>query len=427
MLLRPYAGLLVSVLAAGCGACASAPALPDAGKDAGHDAGRDARADGGVQDAGRDATADAGPGPEWTALPEHETGCVIEYARNPQAVYAPSWVSCPADMPAGCEQLEMPYGAFTRVQMTDDGLRFIVVLPPESAGGRLIALATRDVAVMAVRSPGPGASCTTGFEAASESRAVFTTWTETDARHYDERHYVVSQRTNTWGPPVARVNRLKATAARQLEISSSTYIAVLSASLSVEVYEAGGSNALRGLGIPQATFLVGRDVLWEDWTDGYVVRVYHGAVDRPGAVFFASPDGSDLKGFATDGIDMAWTQAYGPRPDGVTFDRYELWTAAYVTEAALIAPRRVAIEPYEGVGAVGSGWYMSGATVSGPQQFVRLADGARKRIPAPGDGFEYDQRPVLGNGYVAMPASRRAPARFESTLFVVPIDAIPDV
>lgn len=175
------------------------------------------------------------------------------------------------------------------------------------------------------------------------------------------------------------------------------------------------------------TFLVGRDVFWEDWTGGYVVRIYHGTVDGPGTVFFATPDGSDLKGFATDGVDMAWTQAYGVLPGGVTFERYELWTAPYTTDSTLLAPRRVAAQAYDGAGAVGDGWYASGTTVSGPREFVRLADGARKLLPAPGDDFAYDQIPVLGNGQLAIRARRRTPGRFETTLFVMPLDALPDV
>ena len=168
-------------------------------------------------------------------------------------------------------------------------------------------------------------------------------------------------------------------------------------------------------------------MFWEDWTGGYVVRTYHGTVDGPNTVFFATPDGSDLKGFATDGVDMAWTQAYGVLPGGATFERYELWTAPYTTNAALPAPRRVAIEVYQGQGVVRSGWYASGRTDSGARDFVRLADGARRRLPALGDGFASDRRPVLGNGQLAIVASRRAVGRFETTLFVVPIDAIPDI
>jgi len=321
----------------------------------------------------------------------------------------------------------MPEGALARTEQTSAGLRFVVVLPPETDGGRLVAIASREIALLALRSAGPGAVCRTGFEAAGGGRTVFNTWTQTDDRHYDDRQYVVEEASHTWGPPVTRVNRFDSDVAQQFEISESTYVAVLSPSSKLEVYEDGRSNTLRGLGTPQPTFLVGRDVFWEDWTGGYVVRIYHGTVDGPGTVFFATPDGSDLKGFATDGIDMAWTQAYGVLPGGVTFERYELWTAPYTTDSALLAPRRVAVVAHEGVGAVGDGWYARGSDASAAVEFVRLADGTHKLLPALGEGFAYDQIPTIGNGQVSISARRRAVGRFETTLVLVPIDAIPDV
>ena len=437
MFLKTQAGMLALVLSAatGCGACSAEVPAADAGFDAGVDLGRDAGADAGRRDAGTDAGRDAGSDtdaagdPLWTALPEHETGCVIEYARNPQAVYTPTWIACPDGMPAGCERLDMPMGVVIDADVLGPEMRMFVGVPEAMTGGDVVVLASHDAALLAVRSPEAWASalCQTGFEATGDRRAVFTTWTTTDDRHYDERHYVIDEAANEWTAPSVRINRLLATSAQQLEISASTYVAVLSASMKLEVYEDGRSNTLRGLGTPQTTFLVGRDVFWEDWTGGYVVRIYHGTVDGPGTVFFATPDGSDLKGFATDGIDMAWTQAYGVLPGGVTFERYELWTAPYTTDPTLLAPRRVAIEVYQGVGAVGSGWYARGSDASGAVEFVRLADGARKLLPALGEGFAYNQRPTLGNGQVSIRARRRAVGRFETTLVLMPIDAIPDV
>jgi len=108
-------------------------------------------------------------------------------------------------------------------------------------------------------------------------------------------------------------------------------------------------------------------------------------------------------------------------------ERYELWTAPYTTDSALLAPRRVAVVAHEGVGAVGDGWYARGSDASAAVEFVRLADGVRKLLPALGESFAYDQIPTIGNGQVSISARRRAVGRFETTLVLVPIDAIPDV
>ena len=432
MLLKVHAGLLVSVLAAGCGPCGtSAPAAPDAGIDASRDAGRDLGPHGGIRDAMRDAIADAsidadaGADPQWTALPEHETGCVIEYARSPQAVYAPSWVPCPDGMPAGCERLDMPSGVFIGASVNDTPMRMIVGVPATTPAGRVIVVASHDRALLAIRAPGPVA-CYTGFEAAGGGRAVFTTWTDTDDRHYDERHYVVDEVANEWAPPVTRVNRLKASVAQELEMSTAAYVAVVADASKIEMYQDGRSNVLRGLGIPQSTFLVGADVFWEDWGSGYVVRVYHGTIDGPGAVFLEMTDGSDLKSFATDGVHMAWTQGYGDRPDGVTFDRYELWTAPYATDSASLTPRKVLdLEREPTLAAIGDGWYaFSGGD---PTELVRLSDGHRKRLPRPADEWDTQVPSFVAGGLLGVSGRRRAPGRFETTLFVVPLDAIPDV
>jgi len=320
----------------------------------------------------------------------------------------------------------MPEGALARTEQTSAGLRFVVVLPPETDGGRLVAIASREIALLALRSAGPGAVCRTGFEAAGGGRTVFNTWTQTDDRHYDDRQYVVEEASHTWGPPVTRVNRFDSDVAQQFEISESTYIGVLSPSMKLEVYEDGRSNTLRGLGTPQTTFLVGRDVFWEDWTGGYVVRIYHGTVDGPGTVFFATPDGSDLKSFATDGVDMAWTQGYGVLPGGVTFERYELWTAPYTTDAAALRPRKVLdLESEPTLAVIGEGWYaFSGGD---PSELIRLSDGHRKRLARPADAWDAEVPAFVAGGVLGVPGRRRAVGRFETTLFVVPIDAIPDI
>jgi len=322
----------------------------------------------------------------------------------------------------------MPEGALADVQWDGSELRVFVVLPA-GVSNRIDVLATHDRTQVALRSTNPLVPddlCQGGDDAVGGGRAVFSTRDLTDDGHFDERHYVVDPAANIWSTPSFKANRVLTGGAQQFEISASTYVAVLSPSSKLEVYEDGRSNTLRGLGIPQSTFLVGRDVFWEDWTGGYVVRIYHGTVDGPGTVFFATPDGSDLKSFATDGVDMAWTQGYGVLPGGVTFERYELWTAPYTTDAAALRPRKVLdLESEPTLAVIGEGWYaFSGGD---PSELIRLSDGHRKRLACLADAWDAEVPAFVAGGVLGVPGRRRAVGRFETTLFVVPIDAIPDI
>ena len=103
--LRLDAAMFGVAFAAASGACGTVVMQPvDAGVDASYDAGVDAAYDAGVvRDASRDlaadtsvATLDAGRDPFWTPIPGSADGCVIEYARDPTAVYSPEWTTCPA-------------------------------------------------------------------------------------------------------------------------------------------------------------------------------------------------------------------------------------------------------------------------------------------------------------------------------------------
>jgi hypothetical protein len=423
---------LAGLATIGCGACSTSVTLPrdagvDAGRDAGGDAGRDAGRDGASGDAGRDgANGDAGRDPLWTTVPGNADGCVIEYARDSTAVYTPQWTACPAGAAPGCERLDAP-GIPVREGFVEGELRVFVGFSDTIT--QTTILASHDAAVQAIRSP-VAIACTTGFANVGGGRAVFSTWADTDAQHYDERQYVIAEDATDWPLPFARVNRLKASVADLFLISATTYAARTEPNAQyMELYEGTRSNVLRGAtlgGSPEVVALVGRDLFWEAWGAGYVARIFHGTVDGA-SLFYETPDGSDLKGFGTDGVDMAWTQGYGPHPDGVTFDRYELWTSPYTTDPALLALRLVSAVAFEGIGAVGDGWYALGSDGSRPYELMRLSDGARKELPAPGDGFAYDRIPAIGGGLIAAEASRLSSPGFERTLFVTPIAALPDV
>ncbi|MCZ7680777.1 MAG: hypothetical protein M5U28_19195 [Sandaracinaceae bacterium] len=129
-------------------------------------------------------------------------------------------------------------------------------------------------------------------------------------------------------------------------------------------------------GIAQSVAVVGSDVLWEDWAD--LVRVAHGAPGRPGSLYHRA-DPADIKGFHTDGVDLAWVQGYDRQPDS-SYARLELWTAPYVADPSELRPRFVRLlDPTRHPSAFGGGWYVTLPAAPWRIEAVRLEDGARRR------------------------------------------------
>lgn len=84
----------------------------------------------------------------------------------------------------------------------------------------------------------------------------------------------------------------------------------------------------------------------------------------------------------TDGVDLAWLQAYGPHP-GRPYDRYELWTSPWADDAAGIVPRRVG--PLGGfeILSMGSGHVALSGHERGTMLVTELRTGARRRFRYP--------------------------------------------
>jgi hypothetical protein len=448
--LRGLAALLALALA-GCGGCGQG-AGPDAAVDGGVDAGRDQGVDLGVdlgRDAGRDLGArdlggdrdggdggredgavDGGDGDAgatgWTVLPEAAPECPIALADDPRAVYVPDWQPCPAEMPAGCERLVMPVGAVSGIAITSDGEpRVFLVLPPPAGYDRMMAGVGRTAALWALASPGGRLHCATRWEGWGAGRTVMLTSHDVDADRYEERAYPLGD-DGSVAAPLWTVRRVKGTSMTSVHVGEATVAGNIDPGLPLEVWESGRVHRVQVRGEdPSTAFLVGRDVLFESWGAGDRVRVFHATVDEGPTLLYATPDGSDLKGFATDGRDMAWTQSYGPDAWGLVFERTELWASPYATRAEDVRPRRVAVLERQPVyAAVGDGWYVLPARDGRSMDLVRLSDGHRKRLGPPPDGFAYDRLPAVGGGHLLLPARRERP-RFEATVYRVPLDAIP--
>lgn len=128
--------------------------------------------------------------------------------------------------------------------------------------------------------------------------------------------------------------------------------------------------------LAQSVAVVGSDVLWEDWAD--LVRVAHGAPGRPGSLYHRA-DPADIKGFHTDGVDLAWVQGYDRQPDS-SYARLELWTAPYAADPATLEPRFVRLMgSFRRRAAAGGGWYVVMEPEPWRIEAIRLSDGTRRR------------------------------------------------
>lgn len=94
-------------------------------------------------------------------------------------------------------------------------------------------------------------------------------------------------------------------------------------------------------GIPGDTALLpGGQVLWEVWASLDEVRLAIGGWDRPERAL-VDIDPGDVKGFSTDGVDLAWLQLYDRDLETLQYARRELWTARYHPDATPFEPRLV--------------------------------------------------------------------------------------
>ncbi|MBX3276042.1 MAG: hypothetical protein KF729_37670 [Sandaracinaceae bacterium] len=114
---------------------------------------------------------------------------------------------------------------------------------------------------------------------------------------------------------------------------------------------------------------------------------------EPGRVFLDPTDAEAVR-FVTDGVDMAWVQAY-VRDRHYRFEHIELWSAPYTTRPEDVRPRRIArlggTNPYPEM-AIGAGYVAAREWIPDEEVTVvrvfRLSDGARATIyPYEGRSF----------------------------------------
>jgi hypothetical protein len=112
-----------------------------------------------------------------------------------------------------------------------------------------------------------------------------------------------------------------------------------------EVELLNGGSLLPGTA-PDPPHVVGEHILWEHWSNERS-RLAHLGPEGPEVYYSVADEDGDVKGFDTDGEDMAWMEGYGLEctvcPGG--YERVELWTAEHVTDPSALAPRKVAELP----------------------------------------------------------------------------------
>lgn len=144
-------------------------------------------------------------------------------------------------------------------------------------------------------------------------------------------------------------------------------------------------------GLPQTEFLVGDRVFYEAWNDVDETRLAMAGWDLPTRAI-VDIDPADVKGFATDGRDMAWLQLFDRAPDG-TYGRVELWTMPYSDAPDVVRDARLVNADFperSNSPLLGGGWYVLDQDVPGEEVLGLVAlhplHGGSARYFRPPDG-----------------------------------------
>ncbi len=350
----------------GCGCADGEPTHHDAGRDTGasrseadtnpradHDAGPTGQPDAGQQAGGDEDDAVV----EWQPLPGLPEGCIIEQATNPDTLLAIEWVPC-RDGSTGCRELA-PDPRFQRVTLdigyrdeTRECFALVQALRSDALQRPIKVIACTDAGVVgAWRTPPPsmpGVCQLWPLGVGAGAFAFATNAIVADSVPQDRLFHASLLGTDGVGPGITLFEGARARSA------SPERIAVSATTAAAEIHPGGYVVVLEGdtveplepparevAGTAQNLHVVGRHVLWEAW--GSRIRLLHGAQGESTAVYHAR-DSGDVRGFATDGRDLAWVEGYDrpctygcPEPYG----RVELWTAHYERDPSDLAPRRV--------------------------------------------------------------------------------------
>lgn len=386
----------------------------DAGRDAGWDAGRDAGRDAAFPDAGRDAGTDAGPrdgGPDdpgWVRLPGLPPECPIERATYPERLWDVVWEPCTdraGTVVPGCLS-ERRAGVMGIVNAWhDEHGTWLKMLGGDSLGtGRIVGIAAIDGPMLAAWHEPPIVIDEDVYRevtavAVGGARAVFVAQFIDSADRSRSRIWMYVGTPETigaaeepvWVFPSGFVSRGRTI--HDLWISDRMIALQPSPDGTLYTYRAGESYTLTGrgtvTGLPQNIALVGDHILWEAWRGLDDVRLVHARWGEASRIWRDVSPG-DTKGFGTDGVDLAWQQAFDRQPDG-SYARIELWTAPYRRDIESIEPRLVRTMDYRSPrAAFGGGWFAVRGPGPGRVEVFSLSDGSRRTFMAPAGSVSMD-------------------------------------
>jgi hypothetical protein len=335
-------------------------------------------------------------------LPGLPEPCEIERATRPEVLFTPRWLACEAQ-PEGCQRLLLGFArehSFTRVAWHDGERGYFRLVATDVGDRRITILARTDGAAVAAwrEMPGGGADLDVNC---SVRLGLGGGYAALDAHYFDGRDRSRNQE-RIYHAPIHEIGQATEPIGEIAGLSSSPqHLAVSAELVALEMQPASFVQVIRAtgeqrslindpvLGIPQNVTVVGDHVMWEDWPSP--VRVAHGSM-LDDAAFFHSAEPGDVIGFHTDGVDLAWMQAYQDIP-GDLYERIELWTAPYVRDAADLAPRLVRPLATAGPDNFGGGWYAWQRNDPARLEVYSIADGTR-RVWYPPTGVTIQYEPL---------------------------------
>ncbi|MCA9613288.1 MAG: hypothetical protein H6720_15270 [Sandaracinus sp.] len=398
--------LLTALVAAGLQACGDNADVTDAAIDVGLDAGLDAGRDAGL-DSGRDASRDTARDVDqidatvdaagWVRLPDVPLGCVVERATHPERLFVPRWISC-GD---GCESLapddRWAWSVSSGSGGSDSSYTLLVLIAEErgvvnAPRTSLVVDVRRNEVVLALRewSPRRSTVCAVnriGYSGGYVAYPLLLVDTEAGEEHSWIFHGPIETMKYV-DDPVLKLDRddLPGFGNVLQSTSASPTTAAFEVQPVGEVWIVEGGEVRRRAGVgssvpgnPQSVALVGRRALWNEWRED--VRIVQATFDDDASVFH-EVEGARLL-FATDGVDLAWVQAYGWTGRGFS-GPVELWTASYTDSATVGTPRMVRSEyDLPGSNAVLGGGLWVQPDADGNLRLVHLEDGSQGRLLRP--------------------------------------------